>query len=86
MFISTENEQISVYSNGCLESPLMEQTADSNDGSPPVSYFSDSSLLPTTCTDVNVVPEHEKNELQQSMSNLEGKVLNFSFQICEEIA
>lgn len=79
MFISTENEQISVYSNGCLESPPMESNPDSIDGLPPVSYFSDSACLPTTCTDVNVVPEHEKNELQQSMSNLEGKVFEFQF-------
>ncbi|PRQ41964.1 putative minus-end-directed kinesin ATPase [Rosa chinensis] len=75
MFISTENEQISVPSNnGCLESAPMESNPDSSDGLPPVSYLSDSPPLPATCTDVNVVPEHEKNQLQQSICSLEGEI------------
>ncbi|XP_062004098.1 kinesin-like protein KIN-14U [Rosa rugosa] len=75
MFISTENEQISVPSNnGCLESAPMESNPDSSDGLPPVSYSSDSPPLPATCTDVNVVPEQQKNQLQQSICNLEGEI------------
>ncbi|PQQ11437.1 kinesin-like protein KIFC3 [Prunus yedoensis var. nudiflora] len=77
MLISTENEQISLVSVSAKESfqtSHMESNPDSIDGLPPVSYFSDSPPLPTICTDVNVIPEHEKNELQQSISNLEGEI------------
>ncbi|BFG37089.1 hypothetical protein CerSpe_233630 [Prunus speciosa] len=77
MLISTENEQISLVSVSAKESfqtSHMVSNPDSIDGLPPVSYFSDSPPLPTICTDVNVIPEHEKNELQQSISNLEGEI------------
>ncbi|KAI5326569.1 PREDICTED: kinesin [Prunus dulcis] len=77
MLISTENEQISLVSVSAKESfqtSHMESNPDSIDGLPPVSYFSDSPPLPIICTDVNVIPEHEKNELQQSISNLEGEI------------
>ncbi|XP_008218171.1 PREDICTED: kinesin-like protein KIFC3 [Prunus mume] len=77
MLISTENEQISLVSVSAKEffqTSHMESNSDSIDGLPPVSYFSDSPPLPTICTDVNVIPEHEKNELQQSISNLEGEI------------
>ncbi|XP_021817557.1 kinesin-like protein KIN-14U isoform X1 [Prunus avium] len=77
MLISTENEQISLVSVSAKESfhtSHMESNPDSIDRLPPVSYFSDSPPLPTICTDVNVIPEHEKNELQQSISNLEGEI------------
>lgn len=77
MLISTENEQISLVSVSAKESfqtSHMESNPDSIVGLPPVSYFSDSPPLPTICTDVNVIPEHEKNELQQSISNLEGEI------------
>lgn len=87
MLISTENEQISLVSVSAKESfqtSHMESNPDSIDGLPPVSYFSDSPPLPTICTDVNVIPEHEKNELQQSISNLEGKVFEFQFQVSDQ--
>lgn len=86
MLISTENEQISLVSVSAKESfqtSHMESNPDSIHRLPPVSYFSDSPPLPTICTDVNVIPEHEKNELQQSISNLEGKVFEFQFQVSD---
>lgn len=87
MLISTENEQISLVSVSAKESfqtSHMESNPDSIDGLPPVSYFSDSPPLPIICTDVTVIPEHEKNELQQSISNLEGKVFEFQFQVSDQ--
>ncbi|CAH8272482.1 unnamed protein product [Arabidopsis lyrata] len=33
------------------------------------------SVVPLVYTDVNVVPEHERNQLEKSISNLEGEVL-----------
>nr|XP_011465891.1 PREDICTED: kinesin-like protein KIFC3 isoform X2 [Fragaria vesca subsp. vesca]XP_011465892.1 PREDICTED: kinesin-like protein KIFC3 isoform X2 [Fragaria vesca subsp. vesca] len=42
----------------------MESNPDSIDGLPAVSYSND----------VNVVPEHEKNQLQQTVCNLEGEI------------
>lgn len=45
------------------ESPSLNLNPDSVDGSPPVS---------TVYTDVGVVPEHQKNELEHLISNLEG--------------
>lgn len=87
MLFSTENEQISLVSVSAKESfqtSHMESNPDSIDGLPPVSYFSDSPPLPIICTDVNVIPEHEKNELQQSISNLEGKVFEFQFQVSDQ--
>lgn len=30
------------------------------------------SVVPLVYTDVNVVPEHERNQLEKSISNLEG--------------
>ncbi|KAM1549563.1 hypothetical protein ACFX15_010117 [Malus domestica] len=47
---------------------------DSTDGLPSIDFSDSPPPLPTICTDVNVVPEHEKNELQQSISNLEGEI------------
>lgn len=77
MFISSENEQISLPSVNVkepLKSSPMESNPDSSDGFPPDSDLSDSPPLPTIYTDVNVVPEHEKNQLQLSISNLEGMI------------
>lgn len=82
MFISTENEQISmVLDKGPepLKSSPMESTLESSDGLPPVPDLPDSPPLPFICTDVNVVPEQQKNELEQSIINLEGK-RSFKFQ------
>ncbi|KAG4911207.1 hypothetical protein JHK87_057323 [Glycine soja] len=47
------------------ESPPLNLNPDSVDGSPPVS---------TVYTDVGVVPEHQKNELEHLISNLEGEI------------
>lgn len=83
MLISIENEQISLPSanvNESLKSSPMESNPDSLNGLPSVSDLPDSPPLPTIYTDVNVVPEHEKNELQQSISSLEGRVFEPEFQ------
>ncbi|KAG4983476.1 hypothetical protein JHK87_028225 [Glycine soja] len=47
------------------KSPSLDLNPDSVDGSPPVS---------TVYTDVGVVPEHQKNELEHLISNLEGEI------------
>ncbi|GMN25304.1 hypothetical protein TIFTF001_000875 [Ficus carica] len=52
----------------------MNSNPDSPDGLPLISEMSDSPPLPTIFTDVNVIPEHDKNGLLQSMSNLEGEI------------
>ncbi|KAF3454370.1 hypothetical protein FNV43_RR04817 [Rhamnella rubrinervis] len=83
MFISIENEQISLPSadvNESLKSSPMESNPDSLNGLPPVSDLPDSPPIPPIYTDVNVVPEHEKDELQQSISCLEGRVFEPEFQ------
>lgn len=67
-----------------LSSSPMESSngPDSTDGLPSIDFSDSPPSLPTICTDVNVVPEHERNELQQSISNLEGKVFeNFQFRV-----
>lgn len=77
MFIPTEKEQIPLISEDVkesLKSISMGSNPDSLDGLPPVSELPDSPPLPTIYTDVNVVPEHEKNELEHSISNLEGEI------------
>lgn len=82
MFISTENEQISMALDKGpepLKSSPMESTIESIDGLPPVPDLPDSPRLPLICTDVNVVPEQQKNELEQSIINLEGEK-SFKFQ------
>lgn len=86
MFISTEEEQISLHledPNGSLQlkSSPMGSNPDSLVGLPPVSDVSDSSPpLPSIYTDVNVVPEHQKNELERSISNLEGRFFTYHLQ------
>ncbi|XP_050384115.1 kinesin-like protein KIN-14U isoform X2 [Argentina anserina] len=52
----------------------MESNPDPNDGLSAVSSYSESPPLPATCTDVNVVPEHENDQLQQTVCNLEGEI------------
>lgn len=47
--------------------------SDSADGLPSVSEMPESPPPPTEFTDVNVVPEHEKKEFEESISNLQGK-------------
>ena len=71
MFISTENEeQISRPLENGVESNL-----DSPDGLLSASEMPESPLFPAVSTDVNVVPEHEKNELETKIVNLEGKII-----------
>ncbi|XP_057512549.1 kinesin-like protein KIN-14U [Actinidia eriantha] len=71
MFISTENEeQISLPLENGVESNL-----DSPDGLLSASEMPESPLFPAVSTDVNVVPEHEKNELETKIVNLEGEIV-----------
>ncbi|GKV07366.1 hypothetical protein SLEP1_g19156 [Rubroshorea leprosula] len=75
--ISTETEQIPLPSEnaeGSLKSCSMGSSTDSFTGLPPVSELADSPPLPTIFTDVNVVPEQEKSQLEQLISNLEGEI------------
>ncbi|CAL9231833.1 unnamed protein product [Arabidopsis halleri] len=39
------------------------------------------SVVPLVYTDVNVVPEHERNQLEKSISNLEGEVLELKLKL-----
>ncbi|XP_010245378.1 PREDICTED: kinesin-like protein KIN-14D isoform X2 [Nelumbo nucifera] len=79
MFISTEEEQISLPSEKVRESMEMESPPGSNqdsfDGLPPVSESPDSPPALAAYTDVNVVPEHEKKTLEQTILNLEGEIM-----------
>ncbi|OMO98908.1 hypothetical protein COLO4_13635 [Corchorus olitorius] len=77
MFISTEIEQIPLPSNDVQESLTsspMESSPDSLNGLPPPSDMPDSPSLSTIFCDVNVVPEQEKIELEQSIQNLQGEI------------
>lgn len=58
-----------------LKSPPMESNSDSLDGYPPASELSDSPPLIHGYTDVTIIPEHEKHELEQTILNLEGIVM-----------
>ncbi|XP_030520776.1 kinesin-like protein KIN-14U isoform X2 [Rhodamnia argentea] len=58
-----------------LKPPPMGLNSDSLDGYPPATESSDSPPLIHGYTDVTVVPEHEKHELEQTISNLEGEIL-----------
>lgn len=78
--ISTETEQIPLPSDnteGSLKSCSMGSSTDSFNGLPPVSELADSPPLPTIFTDVNVVPEQEKSQLEQLISNLEGNISDY---------
>lgn len=61
MLISAEKEEI-LISSQCPASSM----------SVPESIESPQPVVPLVYTDVNVVPEHEKNELEKSISSLEG--------------
>ncbi|XP_059440130.1 kinesin-like protein KIN-14U [Corylus avellana] len=77
MFVSAEEEQISLPSENAMESlksSPMGSSPDSLDGISPVSELHDAPTIPAIYTDVNVVPEHEKNELKQLILNLEGEI------------
>ncbi|KAJ6762872.1 KINESIN-LIKE PROTEIN KIN-14D ISOFORM X1 [Salix purpurea] len=77
MFISSETEQISLPLDNVKEKlePL-EPNQDYIDAFQLESESMDSPPLPnpTIYTDVNVVPEHEKDELEHSILNLEGEI------------
>lgn len=62
-----------------LNSSPMESSLDFPGEMPLESDLLDLPPLPTNCTDVNVVPEHEKNNFELSISNLEGKIFNFDY-------
>lgn len=66
MLVSNGEEQVLLVSENASEaskSTSLDLNPDSVDGSPPVS---------TVYTDVGVVPEHQKNELEHLISNLES--------------
>lgn len=77
MFISSEMEQISLPLDNVKEKlEPMEPNQDYIDAFQLESELMDSPPLPnpTIYTDVNVVPEHEKDELEHSILNLEGEI------------
>ncbi|KAG2694957.1 hypothetical protein I3843_08G167000 [Carya illinoinensis] len=77
MFIPAEKEQISLPledARESLKSFPMESNPDSLDGLSPVSELLNSPSIPAIYTDVNVVPEYVKNELEQSILNLEEEI------------
>ncbi|XP_011003806.1 PREDICTED: kinesin-like calmodulin-binding protein [Populus euphratica] len=77
MFIPSEVEQISLPLDNVKEKlEPMEPNQDYIDAFQLESELMDSPPLPnsTIYTDVNVVPEHEKGELEHSISNLEGEI------------
>lgn len=74
MFISGE-EQILFRSddaNEPLKPTSLNSNPDSVDAFPAAAQFPDSPNVSTIYTDVGVIPEHEKNELEQLISNLES--------------
>ncbi|PSS24881.1 Kinesin-like protein [Actinidia chinensis var. chinensis] len=71
MFISTENEeQISLPLENGVGSNL-----DSPDGLLSASKMPESPPFPAVFTDVNVVPQLEKKELETKIANLEGEIV-----------
>ncbi|KAI4350030.1 hypothetical protein L6164_010558 [Bauhinia variegata] len=87
MFISKGEEQILSASENASEdlrsSPLnLKVDSLDVDGLPPAAEFPDSQPVSTIYTDVGVIPEHEKNELQQLTSNLEreGEIEQLRFE------
>lgn len=82
MSIPAEKEQISLPledARESLKSSPMGSNPDSLDGLSPVSELLNSPSIPAIYTDVNVVPEHVKNELERSILNLEGTIFNLGF-------
>ncbi|KAE8678189.1 Transducin/WD40 repeat-like superfamily protein isoform 1 [Hibiscus syriacus] len=78
MLIATKTEQITLLSNDVKESLASSSPVGSNpdffNGLPPVSDSPDSPLLSTGFCDVNVVPEHEKSQLEQCIQKLQGEI------------
>ncbi|XWS64645.1 hypothetical protein CRYUN_Cryun05aG0020500 [Craigia yunnanensis] len=77
MFISPETEQIPLPPDDVKESLTsspMGSNPDSLNGLPPAPDLPDSPSLSTVFCDVNVVPEQEKSELEQSIIKLEGEI------------
>ncbi|XP_048235977.1 kinesin-like protein KIN-14U [Ricinus communis] len=78
MFISTENEVQISFSldnvNESLKSFPMRSNLDCVDRMVMESELLNLQPPPTIYTDVNIVPEQEKNSLMQSISNLEGEI------------
>ncbi|OWM62996.1 hypothetical protein CDL15_Pgr020290 [Punica granatum] len=58
-----------------LNTPLMGSNSDPSGGFLPASRFSESQPLPAVCTDVTVIPEHEKQQLERTIANLEDEIL-----------
>lgn len=78
MIISTWENQISLALENGVESSKsfpLELNLDSIDGNPTATRSPESPIVFHTFTDVNVVPEHEKNKLEQTISNLEGEIV-----------
>lgn len=76
MFISNGEEEILLPSENATEvlesSSLLNLNSDSLDGLPPTAESPDSPPLSAVYTDVGVVPEHKKNEVEKLISNLES--------------
>ncbi|KAK6915484.1 Kinesin motor domain [Dillenia turbinata] len=71
MFITREQEESQFSAdNGILRSPLRSDPDFVNVNG----LLPESPAIPVVSTDVNVVPEHEKIELQQTISNLEAEI------------
>ena len=80
MLLATKTEQITLPSNdvkASLSSSPAGSNPDSLNGLPQALDLPDSPPLSTIFCDVNVVPEQEKIELEQSIKKLEGKILSF---------
>ncbi|XP_041022009.1 kinesin-like protein KIN-14U isoform X1 [Juglans microcarpa x Juglans regia] len=76
MSIPAEKEQISLPLEDARESLKSSPMGSNPDslGLSPVSELLNSPSIPAIYTDVNVVPEHVKNELEQSILNLEEEI------------
>ncbi|KAK5786331.1 hypothetical protein PVK06_040967 [Gossypium arboreum] len=77
MLISSETEEITLPSNEvkeCSTSSPVGSSPDSLNGLPPPPDLPDSPSLSTIFCDVNVVPEHEKSQLEQSIHKLQGEI------------
>ncbi|KAA3472797.1 Kinesin-like calmodulin-binding protein [Gossypium australe] len=77
MLISSETEEITLPSNEvkeCSTTSPVGSNPDSLNGLPPPPDLPDSPSLSTIFCDVNVVPEHEKSQLEQSIHKLQGEI------------
>lgn len=84
MFVSTEKEQISLPLENGGESFKSTSPAgsypDSLNGFPAGTELCDPVPVPALYTDVTVVPEQEKQELEQTISTLEGEIAGLRLQ------